>query len=242
MNKEESVVKRVGAFIAGIIIILAMLLINDLPTIVLGLFEPIFNKKSNVVSLLLFVCWLLILSGIIWFIWRYYQKKSHDVDTKITGKDIWRAFKIFLVGRLIVIIGTGLMEQIYGNATSANDEAISKLFGPEQSIYYILIMTITVAIKAPILEELIFRGLPTTLLFKNMPYWVPMILTSLAFSSVHLSSNMISFAMYASLGALMYWAYCSRGRIVDSMLVHFFNNILGAVALLLSYLLGTPLL
>lgn len=241
MKKFVVFIKKVGLYIVGLLIILGMLLLNDLPTLVLNLFEPIFNKKSNGVSIILFLCWLVILGAIIWFIWRFYQKRSHDIDTKLTKKDVWRAFKIFLVGRVIVIIGTGLMQQIYGNSQSANDDAIAQLFGPNQTIYYVLIMTIIVAVKAPILEELIFRGLPTTLLFKNMPYWVPMILTSLAFSAVHLSSNIISFAMYAALGALMYWAYCSRGRIVDSMMVHFFNNILGAIMLLLSYLFGLPL-
>lgn len=241
MKEDVSIGKRIWLFTIGVFIILGMLLLNDVPTLVLNFFEPIFNKNSNGVSFILLLCWLIILGGIIWFIWSYYQKKSHDIDTKLTKKDVWRAFKFFLIGRVIVIIGTGLMQQIYGNGQSANDDAVAKLFGPEQSIYYVLIMTIIIAIKAPILEELIFRGLPTTLLFKNMPFWVPMILTSLAFSAVHLSSNIISFAMYAVLGALMYWAYCSRGRIVDSMMVHFFNNILGAVMLLLSYLFGLPL-
>ncbi|MGX6965444.1 MULTISPECIES: CPBP family intramembrane glutamic endopeptidase [Vagococcus] len=241
MKKFVVFIKKVGLYIVGLLIILGMLLLNDVPTLVLNLFEPIFNKKSNGVSIILFLCWLVILGAIIWFIWRFYQNKSHDTDISLSKKDIWRAFKIFLIGRVIVFIGTGLMQLIYGDAQSANDDAIAQLFGPNQTIYYVLIMTIIVAVKAPILEELIFRGLPTTLLFKNMPYWVPMILTSLAFSAVHLSSNIISFAMYAALGALMYWAYCSRGRIVDSMMVHFFNNILGAIMLLLSYLFGLPL-
>ncbi|MGX6971276.1 CPBP family intramembrane glutamic endopeptidase [Vagococcus bubulae] len=241
MKEEVSVGKKIALVVLGIFIILGMLLVSEIPSLLLTFFQPIFNKKQNGVSLILFVCWLIVLAGVIWFIWRYYKKKSHDIDTTITGKDVWRAFKIFLIGRLIAIIGTGLMQQFYGTDSSANDEAIAALFSQDESVYYVLIMTITIAIKAPILEELIFRGLPTTLLFKKAPVWVPMIITSLVFSSVHLSSNIISFAMYACLGALMYWAYSSRGRIIDSMLVHFFNNIVGAIALLLSYLFGLSL-
>ncbi|MCI0129975.1 type II CAAX endopeptidase family protein [Vagococcus sp. CY53-2] len=238
MKEEVSIGKKIALFIIGIFIILGMLIVSEFPSVLLTLFQPIFNKKQNGVSFILFMCWLIVLVGVIWFIWRYYKKKSHDIDTSVTGKDIWRAFKIFLLGRVIAIVGTGLMQQFYGTGSSANDEAIAALFSQDESIYYVLIMTITIAIKAPILEELIFRGLPTTLLFPKMPVWVPMIVTSLVFSSVHLSSNIISFGMYASLGALMYGAYSSRGRIIDSMLVHFMNNIMGAIVLLLSYLFG----
>ena len=238
MKDNKSMIKKIISLIFAVVIVVVMIFVGQLPTFVLGHFEPIFNKQNNLISSILFVCWLLMFMGIIWFVWGYYQKKSDDLDTKISGKDVWRAFKIFLVGRLIAIIGTGLMQQLYGNGTSANDNEIMALFGPEKSIYFVLIMTISVAIGAPILEELTFRGLPTALIFKNTPKWIPMIVTSLAFSGVHLSSNIISFAMYASLGALMYWAYSSRGRIIDSMLVHFFNNIFGAIALLLSYFVG----
>lgn len=238
MIENGSLGKKIGSIILGIIIILGMFVLIQVPQVFLVLFDKVFKKNNNAVSILLFICWLLILTGIVWFIWGYYKKKSGDINTKITGRDVWRAFKFFLLGRLVALIGTGLMEQFYGDGTSANDESIKSLFSSDASVYFVLLMTISIAISGPILEELVFRGIPTALLFKKTPKWVPLILTSLAFSSVHKFTNPISFGMYAMLGVVMYWSYSYRGRIVDSMLVHFFNNIIGAVALLLAYFTG----
>ena len=238
MKENSSLGKNFGTIILGIIIIIGMFVLIQVPQVVLVLFNKVFEKNNQFVNILLSICWLLILAGIIWFMWGYYRKKSGDVDTKITGKDVWRAVKFFLLGRVIAILGTGLMEQFYGNATSANDETIQSLFSSDASVYFVLLMAVTIAVGAPILEELVFRGIPTALLFKNTSKWVPLILTSLAFSSVHLFSNPISFAMYAILGGIMYWAYCYKGRIIDSMMFHFLNNIFGAIALLISYFTG----
>lgn len=235
MTEDKSVFKKIGLFILGLLIILGWFLVSEIPTLILGFLMPAFEKPQLFINILLMIFWLVVLVGIIYLIWRYYMKKSGDKNIKLSGKDIWRAFVIFLVGRVIVIVGTIAMTMIYGDGQSQNDLVIEEMFGPDKPVFYVLLLAVVIAIKAPILEELLFRGLPTALLFKKSPMWVPMLLTSLVFSSAHLSTNIISFAMYASLGALMYWAYASRGRIIDSMMVHFFNNIFGAIALLVTY-------
>lgn len=224
---------KVLSIILAVVILLGFVVLSQIPISTVLLVNEL-AKLGVIWGYIGAIVWALLLYVIIKFTWKYYRKISGDEDRSIKKGDVGRALVYFLIGRVLAVVFTLVMQGVYGEGTSANDEAIQGMFTKGTPVIVLLLFSLSISIAAPILEELIFRGLTTHLLFKKTPTWVPMIVTSLAFSGVHQSSNIISFLMYFSLGMLMYHAYQRRGRIVDSMLFHFFNNLIAGIALFLT--------
>ena len=67
-------------------------------------------------------------------------------------------------------------------------------------------------------------------------FWLPLIISSVVFSSQHLSTNIFSFGLYFLMGCVLYVAYDRRRNIKDSMMVHMLNNSITTIPLFLVYL------
>ena len=88
-----------------------------------------------------------------------------------------------------------------------------------------VVLTVLVA---PILEEVVFRGLVHTRLKKGMPMLAAMIISSWLFGVMH--GTMIAFVYAAILGFLLSWVFEKYNSLVAPILVHFGFN-LCAIAL-----------
>jgi uncharacterized protein len=86
-----------------------------------------------------------------------------------------------------------------------------------------------IAIAAPLVEELLFRGLLQNALAKKLPIWGAIILSSLVFAAVHLQLYAIPGLM--SLSIAFGYLYYRTGSLRMNILLHMANN---AVALLLT--------
>lgn len=94
---------------------------------------------------------------------------------------------------------------------------------------------LSVALLAPITEELIFRGLALSRLQKAMPTWLAVLLQGLVFGLIH---GQILWMIYAAcFGVLLGWVRVKTGSLRASMLLHigfntssFFIGILYALA------------
>ena len=97
-------------------------------------------------------------------------------------------------------------------------------------------VVLMICVIGPYLEELLFRGIFKETLFMKCRFWLPLILSSLVFSSQHLSTNIFSYALYFFMGCALYLAY-DRGRnIKDSMMVHMLNNSVSTLPVFIGYL------
>lgn len=86
-----------------------------------------------------------------------------------------------------------------------------------------LIRVLSVAIVAPLAEEIIFRACIQGSLQRGMPKWAAIVIASLVFGVMHGTPIGI---IYASvLGVLMGWLYAEFDSIVPSMLFHFTYNL-----------------
>lgn len=183
--------------------------------------------------------WLAFVFFSIRWIWSYYLKIYPDPQPKMRGKDIGIAIGLFVFLRVLAVVGTTLNQSIYGNLLTSNDEA---LFGTGTSSVmvipiYFLLFNFTIGIFAPIIEELVFRGIFTNLLFSPRAKWLPAIITSAVFSLLHGMDNIITFSMYFIMGLTFFWAYKRRGAIKDAILLHILNNILAMIYTLVTYFL-----
>lgn len=76
---------------------------------------------------------------------------------------------LFLVlARVLFESGTLLITLIHGEETTANDEYIMDLIvNNNMFILYYILLVVSLIILLPIMEELVFRGIATNLLFKK---------------------------------------------------------------------------
>lgn len=107
---------------------------------------------------------------------------------------------------------------------TANDQAIQSIAGETSG----LLMFFAMGIMAPVIEEIVFRGLIFKFFFRKTPI-LAYFLSSLLFTLIHMPTDLISFVTYGSLALVMGLVYFKTRRIEMSILTHFINNILPAI-------------
>lgn len=90
-----------------------------------------------------------------------------------------------------------------------------------------LMSWLTAVVMAPLLEEIVFRGLVYTRLKKGMPAIAAAIVASLAFGLCHTG---IIWVIYATaLGMVMTWIFEKYQSLVANILFHLFFNLMGQI-------------
>ena len=170
---------------------------------------------------------------IIW-LWKWYQKgvDADQAKQKMSWKDVGIILLFYLAGRVVAVVGTVINQLVSGNQMSMNDQAIFGLTAglKEGFLPFTICFLLVIGIVAPIIEELVFRGLASQILFSGGNKWLAAIVTSLIFGLLH-ASNLIEWIMYTGLGIVFYLAYARRRNIKDSILLHMINNIPPAILL-----------
>lgn len=131
----------------------------------------------------------------------------------------WKNIIIMVVSYVLIISITWVASVFLEGHTTANTVGIQQSI----SSIGILMMFAMMVILAPIAEELVFRASFKQLFFKQNPI-LGLIATSILFSSVHTSTSILSFILYATLGGVLYGVYWKTGRIECAMAVHGMNN------------------
>lgn len=187
------------------------------------------------------VCCLLEV-GIIYLAWRFYQKfKMSDSDAWFRFRDIAAMFLYWIVLRLIVLGLSLLMIHFYGNDTTANDAALQGLLSDSQNIFAIVTFAIITVFVAPVCEEIIFRAGISKVFFKPEQFYLPLFVSSAIFALIHGPKNILSFLMYFSLGVGLFLAYRRRNNIKDAILLHFLNNGVAVMLLIIAQVFHIPL-
>lgn len=93
---------------------------------------------------------------------------------------------------------------------------------------------IAIAIGAPLVEEMLFRGAVMNHLHKaGYSSLFIIVISAVLFGLVHINPAQIPFAF--ALGLLLAWLYYRTGSLVPGILCHFINNGLGALTLQSDY-------
>ncbi len=91
---------------------------------------------------------------------------------------------------------------------------------------------LSIALLAPILEELLFRGaIQGHLQETNVRPWKAIIISSLIFGVVHLNPAQIPFAFL--LGMMFGWLYYRTGSLLPGIIGHVLNNSVAAINMIL---------
>lgn len=227
-------------FLRGLILF-GWMMVSQLP---IGIFLIILKSTAGLPLwqvLIITVIYIMINILMMWWVRSYYRKHSVESKKAIQLKDVGIAVGWTILIRVCVVIGSYLLLWTTGSMETANDQVIfgdsSGVFSADQFGHPIafLAFCISIAFFGPYLEELVYRGIFKETMFKRERFWLPLIITSLVFSSMHVSTSIISFLIYFSMGAVMYLSYERRRNIGDSMMVHMMNNTLAILPLIYMY-------
>ncbi|MDU5812261.1 MAG: CPBP family intramembrane glutamic endopeptidase [Enterococcus casseliflavus] len=89
-----------------------------------------------------------------------------------------------------------------------------------------------IAVAAPIMEEIVFRGGFIGLLFEKYPI-VGIISSVAVFTIIHSVTNLVEFLIYGAMGLIMALIYVKTKRLETAIAMHFLNNALAAIAMIL---------
>lgn len=157
-------------------------------------------------------------------------KKSKPFFQKGDGKRICWGFLSILC---ISIIGSILLRLMHGQETTANQTSVMEMWQGGN----VVVMALTIAILAPIAEEIIVRGMIPLKIFKGRE-GLGYIVGGIIFALLHAPTNVASCFIYGGMSFVLTWQAYKTRRLEVSIATHMVNNSLGAAIMLLSLLLG----
>ena len=113
------------------------------------------------------------------------------------------------------------------------DQSVTEIAGASETIIEQLLIIVAVAVAAPIIEEIIFRGMLLSILRRSFGTWVSIIVSAAVFASVHLiDPNAIAVVpgLFA-LGIVLGWVALRRGDLSMAIALHSGINLLAAITL-----------
>jgi uncharacterized protein len=138
---------------------------------------------------------------------------------------------------IIVVAAAFAFNMIYASymipGIGMQDEMMKLLASIPRTSVNILIGFLGIAVLAPVVEELLFRGLLQNALAHKMPIWAAITLSAFLFSLVHLQPYAIPALM--SLGMAFGYLYHRTGSLRTNILLHMANN---SAALILTQGIG----
>jgi uncharacterized protein len=166
------------------------------------------------------------------FIWLYLRKAGRK---EAIGLDHWTDIPwLKAVGWAVGLVALGLaFNYAYGTYVVPDvelQEQLRKLFAaiPDTMVNNALLF-FAVAMLAPLVEELVFRGLLQKSLSHRMPIWAAILIASALFALVHFDPK--AFPILMGMGVVFGVLYHKTGSLRANIAVHMVNN---AAALLLT--------
>lgn len=143
----------------------------------------------------------------------------------------WKTvLKAFLVLMGVKLLGS-LVMNLEGVTTTANQASL------EASHMQPIIMVLGASIMAPLVEELVFRGLLMGRVFRRQSL-LGLLVSSLIFAMLHSPDSLGAWVLYGGMGLVLGNLYRRMGKLEYSVALHFLNNSISVVALLLALLFG----
>lgn len=145
---------------------------------------------------------------------------------------------VFVALYMISAFTSSLVTLITGMDQSANQQSVILAFFQNP-----LLIGFTTLVYAPIVEEVVFRGALFRGLRSYTNFWTAGLISALAFGSIHIIDSLFLgnfidlwyLLTYGSLGFIFCFIYEKTHSIYGSMALHFLNNFLGIIGILLTY-------
>ncbi len=139
-------------------------------------------------------------------------------------KEDWKFLvKYIPLSYLIYIIGSMLVAYLFGASEAANQVAVESLF----DYVPIWVLFVMIVIVAPVVEELLFRGM--FLFYGNRldTTWTRVMISALLFGLIHGPSDVYTAYTYIGMGVMFSYASKRTQAVEAAMVYHFLNNLAG---------------
>jgi membrane protease YdiL (CAAX protease family) len=167
-----------------------------------------------------------------WFVWTRLRRGPHPVFRRLTGRD-GRTILYGVLALIVVRVGTGVMLTLTHQTKHVQTgfehfDVASKV--PGVTALAITLTALIAVVLAPLVEEMLFRGLLFGALAPRTGVPIGAIVAALLFGAAHL--DVVLFPTLAALGLISALAYAVRGNLWTSVILHALNNALGIGALI----------
>jgi len=135
-------------------------------------------------------------------------------------------YQVLLIVGLMTVAATTLISAVTDLLPESEwfNDYMSQLAQPNVFAF------LTVVIAAPILEEILFRGVILQGLLKNYSPAKAIIWSAVIFGVAHMNMWQTTGAILA--GLLLGWVYWKSNSIIPGMVIHFVNNLVGYIAMI----------
>jgi uncharacterized protein len=171
--------------------------------------------------------WALVITELflLGLLWLYLRKGD-----RLAAVHLDRWSKLPLINTVVmaaVLIGAGLaFNWAYGAYVVPDIEVqaeLRRLFAaiPDTALNSVLLL-VTIAVVAPLLEEILFRGLLQNSLSKRLPAWAAIALSALVFGAMHM--DLYAMPPLVIMGAIFGVIYHLTGSLRVTIVLHMINN------------------
>lgn len=159
----------------------------------------------------------------------YWKRVYAKAEIRIALPKPWMSNILFPLGLFVLLI---LFQLLVPTPPRDNQQAVENVVLAQPIFSFF-----AVVVFAPILEEILFRGLFAGYFFPNLTKKTSLIfyflLTSSLFCLAHGPRTLPHFIIYFGMGAALGWLYLAKRDLRYSVGLHVVNNLLGFVMILL---------
>lgn len=195
---------------------LGLILLEQLPTAFITANQPFWQLLIIILTLLLVVALTVLVAKRVHLLSPMSEfKLSRTITIALGG---------FLALTLVKMLGGILLVLQEGVRANTQNQAAIEQLPP-------LLLVVLTVIVAPIVEEIVMRGLLMGKVFNNS--YLGLVISSLLFGLLHLPTNLGSWVIYGGMGFVLGFIYKKTKTLEYTIMVHFLNNALGVVTMLL---------
>ena len=211
-----------GAGIVGSVVVTAVVVAAGIEPLAPLPFSLIFAGQSAASFL---VMWLLSRT-------RGSGSLSADFGLIVRGSDWWGVPAGMALQVAIAVATAPLIFWLFPDG--APEQGIAEIAGQSRSVVDQLAVVIAVAVAAPLIEEMLFRGMLLSWLTARMHVWLAIVVSAAVFSGVHLlDPNAIAVIPGLFLvGVALAWVAIKKGDLSLAIAVHSGINLLAAIGIL----------
>lgn len=175
------------------------------------------------------IIWGLIASAMVQLavMWLYLRKGDRAATIGLNHFGRLSLGKTALVAVGALVLAT-VFNALYANYVIAGqpmqDEIAKLLASIPRTPLNISLGLFAIAVVAPLIEELLFRGLLQNALMHRLPAWAAIILSAFAFALVHMQP--LAMPALMALGAAFGYIYHKTGSLRMTIILHMINNML----------------
>jgi len=172
--------------------------------------------------------------GVMWLLSRTRGSGSlaADVGLIVRGADWWGVPAGMGLQLVIAVITAPLIVWLFPDGPP--EQGIAEIAGQSRSLLEQLAVFIAVAVAAPLIEEMLFRGMLLSWLTRRMRNWPAIVVSAAVFAGVHLlDPNAIAVVPgLFLLGIVLAWVALRRGDLSLPVAIHSGINLLAAITIL----------